>query len=482
MRFVTLDDHGEFRLTKDLLGAQTPSYAILSHTWGQDEEEVTFKDLMEGTGREKAGYDKIHFCARQAQRDGLKYFWIDTCCIDKTNNVELAEAIISMFRWYQKADRCYVYLTDVWASSPAAGSQLSRQPWESDFYASKWFTRGWTLQELLAPATVQFFAKDGRLLGDKVSLRPHIQAITSIAAPALSGHPLACFSVDERFAWANNRQTTREEDWAYSLLGIFGVFISPLYGEGKANAARRLRKEIDEVTRVEEVPARLSNGYSISFSLSNVVDAKRFVAREEELTRLHDELWQGDGQRIAVVCGLGGMGKTQLAVEYAKRHRSDYSSVFWLNARDETTLKEGFARMGERILREHPSVVYIKNAVHNRAINQIVTAVKQWLDEVKNSRWLIVYDNYDNASLDKTRSREWNGMANDTVNEMNAVSQYYDIRPYFPEAYHGAILVTTRSFQINIGHRIALGKLTDLEDNLKILAYSSGRQDLRNGT
>ncbi|KAK0753567.1 heterokaryon incompatibility, partial [Schizothecium vesticola] len=97
---------------KELVGASIPSYAILSHTWGPDSEEVTFQDLMNDTGKDKAGYEKIRFCADQAQQHGLLYFWIDTCCINKENSAELAEAINSMFRWYEDAARCYVFLSD----------------------------------------------------------------------------------------------------------------------------------------------------------------------------------------------------------------------------------------------------------------------------------------------------------------------------------------------------------------------------------
>ena len=91
-----------------------PRYAILSHTWGADTEEVTFKDLMEGTGKNKAGYEKLRFCRKQAASDDLQYFWVDTCCIDKSSTTEVFEAINSMFHWYGEAVKCYVYLSDVW--------------------------------------------------------------------------------------------------------------------------------------------------------------------------------------------------------------------------------------------------------------------------------------------------------------------------------------------------------------------------------
>jgi hypothetical protein len=258
MRLLQRGHDGEFSLTKDLVGDNIPPYAILSHTWGPDTEEVTFEDLVDGTGKDKAGkdkagYDKIRFCAEQARRDGLQYFWVDTCCINKSNNNELSEAINSMFRWYHDAARCYVYLSNFSITGREQNSEQSELLWESAFRASRWFTRGWTLQELLAPASVEFFTREGRRLGDKRSLEQQIHEITGIAIPALRGTPLSQFEVDERLKWAETRQTTRAEDWAYCLLGIFGVFMPLIYGEGRENAIRRLRKEIDETLIREDV-------------------------------------------------------------------------------------------------------------------------------------------------------------------------------------------------------------------------------------
>jgi Heterokaryon incompatibility protein (HET) len=114
MRLLKHNNTGDFSLTRDLVKDDNiPHYAILSHTWGEDIEEVSFNDMMDGTGMSKPGYDKIQFCGEQARRDGLQYFWIDTCCIDKSNSTELQEAINSMFRWYCNAAKCYVYLADV---------------------------------------------------------------------------------------------------------------------------------------------------------------------------------------------------------------------------------------------------------------------------------------------------------------------------------------------------------------------------------
>lgn len=234
---------GELKLTKDL-DRDIPEYAILSHTWGPDNEEVTFQDLVDGTARRKAGFDKIGFCATQAEHDSLQYFWVDTCCIDKSNQAELSHAVDSMFRWYQNAARCYVFLSDVSTESHGEDGQHSVPTWEAAFHASRWFTRGWTLQELLAPRSVEFFSQDGQRLGDKRSLEEYIHRITGIAIPALRRNGLAQFSIKERFQWAKTRDTTREEDWAYCLQGIFGVSMPLIYGEGKAQAVSRLEKEI----------------------------------------------------------------------------------------------------------------------------------------------------------------------------------------------------------------------------------------------
>jgi hypothetical protein len=107
MRLLEYNNNGEFSLTKDFVGGKIPEYAILSHTWGADTEEITYGDLIDGTGKNKIGYEKIRFCGERARRDGLHYFWVDTCCIEKSNAVELQEAINSMFRWYQNAVKCY---------------------------------------------------------------------------------------------------------------------------------------------------------------------------------------------------------------------------------------------------------------------------------------------------------------------------------------------------------------------------------------
>jgi len=245
MRLINVET---FKL-EEFFGEVVPPYAILSHTWGDDEEEVTFRDI-ERRSIEKAGNWPIKFdgCCKQAKEDGLKYVWIDTCCIDKTNSVELSEAINSMFQWYQKAFICYAYLSDV----PTRDN--SRDP-GSKFFSSRWFQRGWTLQELLAPKQLRFYNLAWTFLGTKNEMSAMIQKITGIPRPFLLG--LAALheaSVAQRMSWAARRVTKRKEDIAYCLLGIFGIMMPMIYGEGD-QAFNRLQQEIMKDTRDDSILA-----------------------------------------------------------------------------------------------------------------------------------------------------------------------------------------------------------------------------------
>lgn len=243
MRLLDLSSRNEFSLTDDLID-NVPPYAILSHTWGSDDDEVTFADLQEQRGHSKAGYAKLRFCAERARSDGIGYFWVDTCCINKANHSELSEAIVSMFRWYHDANKCYVYLSDV-STRKRNHEGGSQHVWESSFRTSRWFTRGWTLQELLASKVVEFFSRERELLGNKKALAQLIHNITMIPVTALCGTPLSAFSIKERMRWAERRITKKVEDKAYCLLGIFDVSMPVIYGEGE-KAFRRLQKEIEE--------------------------------------------------------------------------------------------------------------------------------------------------------------------------------------------------------------------------------------------
>jgi hypothetical protein len=250
MRFLEIDNDGEFSLTKNFSDHEIPNrYAILSHTWGDDGDEVIFDDMQKGTGIDKAGYQKLLFCAKQTIRDGLKYFWVDTCCINKSDFTELQHAINSMFQWYLDSTKCYVYLSDVSNAESDAGRSNSLGSWEVAFRKSRWFRRGWTLQELIAPKSVEFFSENHHSLGSKASLERQVCEITRIPAKALQGGLLSEFSNEEKMSWAEKRQTKYEEDKVYSLLGIFGVYLAFIYGEKLENALRRLNEEIEKVSK-----------------------------------------------------------------------------------------------------------------------------------------------------------------------------------------------------------------------------------------
>jgi hypothetical protein len=257
MRLLRIEEDDGFSLV-EFFGRNIPPYAILSHTWGADHEEVTFTDLIEGTGKSKAGYCKLTFCGKQAAKDNLQYFWVDTCCIDKTSSAELSEAINSMYAWYERSEVCYAYLTDVQFLEI---DELLPEDTSSEFRKSRWFTRGWTLQELLAPKKVEFYCSDWRHIGDKTFLRRSISEITQIdhlclTYDGIGGYQKAinAYSVAERMSWAARRKTTREEDLAYCLLGIFGINMPLLYGEGR-RAFRRLQEEIIRTTDDQSILA-----------------------------------------------------------------------------------------------------------------------------------------------------------------------------------------------------------------------------------
>ena len=227
-------------------------YVILSHVW--DQEELSFQQLQEinnrrytsDKARRRLISPKVTQMCNIASRHEYKWAWIDTCCIDKTSSAELSEAINSMFHYYSIAHICYVYLSDVPEAhafhSGAKRRSLRRSP--PKFHQSRWHKRGWTLQELVAPHTVYFFSDCWEYLGSKAELADRLEKITRIPASVLrlESKPRD-FSVAQRMSWAAGRKTTRVEDEAYSLLGIFGVNMPTLYGEGR-RAFRRLQEEI----------------------------------------------------------------------------------------------------------------------------------------------------------------------------------------------------------------------------------------------
>jgi hypothetical protein len=332
----------DFNLTKFEPGNIPSAYAILSHRWGPD--EVAFEDLGKDAAKTKAGYRKLEFCGEQAARDGLIYFWIDTCCIDKANNTELSEAINSMFRWYRGATKCYVYMPDV-SKNDSGNDRSAASKWESEFLKSEWFTRGWTLQELIAPKSVYFFSREGEQLGDKKSLEQQIYEATGIPPKALQGEDLSQFSVEERMSWATKRKTTIEEDVAYCLLGVFGVYMPLIYGEGKQSALARLQREIQMLSNPASVVST-DGPWIVPFERN-----PRFIGRETELAQLEDKLSAKEYTSKIAIFGLGGVGKTQLVLELLVRMKRKHKncSIIWIPATNSESLHQGYLEAARRL-------------------------------------------------------------------------------------------------------------------------------------
>ena len=260
---------------EEFYGDSIPKYAILSHTWGS--EEVSFQDIQAlrttniatidsgmDLPSDKEGWLKIGLTAREAIEDGLEYIWIDTCCIDKSSSAELTEAINSMYQWYAKAAECYAYMSDVpakWAQKYQfpLGDEPDEFPvyesMQSPFTKSRWFTRGWTLQELIAPTRLKFYAENFEYIGRKSHMARLISIITGIDIYILLvPEGLSDICIARKMSWASSRMTTRIEDEAYCLLGLFGVNIPLIYGEGK-RAFRRLQEEIIRSTNDQSILA-----------------------------------------------------------------------------------------------------------------------------------------------------------------------------------------------------------------------------------
>ncbi|KAL9067842.1 MAG: hypothetical protein Q9157_006683 [Trypethelium eluteriae] len=362
MRLLTEDDDHKVILRTFDRG-NVPDYAILSHTWRTDNsQEVSFQDLGSGTIENKAGYDKIRFCQKQAAADGLRYFWVDTCCINKHDVNELNTAINSMFRWYRQATKCYVYLADVHVPDELVDAQAFPITWGHAFRTSRWFSRGWTLQELLAPATVEFFSANGKKLGNKISLEQGIYEATRIPIRALTKYSLEEFSIDDRISWATKRMTTVEEDRIYCLLGIFDVSLPLIYGEGEHHASKRLMKEIEAQTeQSQKNPFVRHEGYeriieenhtaclrSLGFltldARQNDIasahpDTCEWLFETTEFRKWRDQTDLADHNGVLWLKGKPGAGKSTLmkhALNYCKEEFGDQLMLaYFFNARGE---------------------------------------------------------------------------------------------------------------------------------------------------
>ncbi|PPJ59912.1 hypothetical protein CBER1_08318 [Cercospora berteroae] len=284
---------------RDFLGSEIPRYAILSHVWS--DSEVSYEYFTAGRKQDGYGYQKItKICEFARETYELDWAWVDTCCIDKRSSAELSEAINSMFAWYSNAAVCLVFLPDVhelpehdpnnvvqlkdyYKPSPTRKSSFEdvrdtfmRLKVHTDeasfvrsgelvpfaveeFLVSRWFTRGWTLQELIAPYAIDFYNTSFQKIGDcykSTSVNPQsfeikflslhflVQRATSISLEDLWVGRRAAPCIAQRMSWAAKRTTTRPEDMAYCLLGLFGVNMPLLYGEGGERAFERLQLEI----------------------------------------------------------------------------------------------------------------------------------------------------------------------------------------------------------------------------------------------
>ncbi|KAI1391995.1 HET-domain-containing protein [Hypoxylon trugodes] len=229
---------------REFQGQNIPKYAILSHTWGDD--EVSLRDWEAGRAPSKQGYDKIRYTCDQAREDKLQWAWVDTCCIDKASSAELSEAINSMYRWYENSVACYAYLSDVDYKDefPYAASNEN----SDERQISRWFTRAWTLQELIAPSNVIFYNRNWSVSWRRNDLEVAsiVSRVTRIPKNVIQherfNHPSA-YSIAQKMSWASRRSCTRLEDVAYSLLGLFNINMPLLYGEGE-NAFVRLQEEL----------------------------------------------------------------------------------------------------------------------------------------------------------------------------------------------------------------------------------------------
>ena len=418
MRLLNVDSM-EFFTFHD---ASVPKYAVASHRWDPS-VEASLADIEERCNTESFGYKKVEgFCAfiRENITD-VCWLWIDTCCIDQKSSQEVGEAINSMFKWYQTAAICLAYLADV-TSEAVAGKRMDK------FRESVWFTRGWTLQELLAPRLVVFLTHQWEIIGHKGSYEPGdchtlhlspsldqtVAEATKIPEAVLNHYERSkALSVKDRLEWMASRKTTKSEDMAYCLLGIFDVHMPVLYGEGEEEARTRLMEAIDRRTwksklRDAGVPDigealrnKIDQGRQVSVPIATVSTYIERRNLSEQLEQKLGKAYRGSTLAHAVtVTGLGGMGKTQLVLRYIKRYEEDYDTILWLDARSDETVRSSFERCCRALL------LPVDTSAGQGLVQDAppVQAVLQWLRKRPvEQKWLVVVDNADDLSWDISR-------------------------------------------------------------------------------
>jgi hypothetical protein len=281
-----------------------------------------------------------------------------------------------MFKWYRNAARCYVFLSDVSLSDVTKTAASS--DWEASFRASAWFTRGWTLQELIPPVSVEFFSRQGQRIGDKASLNRLLHDITDIPLAALRNCPLDQFSISERRRWVKNRKTSEEEDIVYCLLGVLDVSMPTTFGEGEESALRRMQAEVEGAGSAPSI---------IPFSRN-----QSFVGRELQLGELEAKLFSNEQTTTTLaIVGPGGTGKSQLALEAAHRTKqnSRSCSVFWMDASDIDSLYRSYASVAQKLS--------IPGCDDDQADIKQVT--KRCVAAIGARQCLLIYDNVEGTTL-----------------------------------------------------------------------------------
>lgn len=329
---------------EQFFGEQAPPYVILSHTWGDG--ELTFQEFQQAHNHSavtditrKAGYLKISAACQQAQLNGYQYAWVDTCCIDKTSSAELNEGINSMFGWYRRSQVCYSLLSDIFWTSEEIDRNF--EGFVEAFRQSRWFTRGWCLQELLAPRHIRFFNANWHEIGTKTSLLQIISQFTGIPQAVLTSPPqkdVYEYPVATRISWIARRRTTREEDMAYSLLGILGINMPMLYGEGKG-AFRRLQEEIirkyNDLSIFAWPGLQAGHGFSPMLAPSPTFFARDITPAKSDTTTAEDSGAQlGDRLRTQFTLTNQGLYFPTVRLYTCTYRRGAYHYLLMLDHRD----------------------------------------------------------------------------------------------------------------------------------------------------
>lgn len=453
MRLLNVDT---FTFT-DFFGTSPPPYVIASHRWIAGAEAM-WEDIQEKKRTDTVGYRKVQGFIEymKAHLPLIKWLWIDTCCIKQHADRELSAAINSMFRWYQQAEVCLAYMEDV----PRVDDMAA-------FESSVWFQRGWTLQELLAPSMVVFLSRDWNIIGHKgssghgrsgmsistgPSLEDRISTVTKIPQVILHDYGASeNLSPEDKMKWVEGRDTTVPEDLSYCLLGILGVDMNVRYGVGGDETRARLLRKIAKRKGIA-APSE----YSVPFNLRSIPASAHFVPRDVVTQRLFDYFFPTaaaapEQQRVFVVYGMGGIGKTQLCADFARSNAQRFSAVFWLDGDSKESLQRSMANAAMQLPLWNEGtaptdIVLLRNALLN------------WLSLPGNTKWLVIMDNID---------RDWQTQPKD--------EQAYNYRDFLPSADHGNVLITTRLSRLQRPNACLNLKSVDDELARKMIESRAGK-------